>query len=113
MTTFWPALAATILFNVVAQVLLKFGADRPPISTIFPLSVVNWYTVAGAACFGAALVAYVFLLRRIPLIVAQSMLSLQFVAVVAVAAIVFGERLAPLNWAGIGLIAAGLFLLSR
>lgn len=106
-------IAGIIGFNVVAQLLLKSGAMRPGLGMGVPLSLINGHVVAGILCFVVSLGLYVSVLQRLPLILAQSVLSLQFVAIVLAAAVVLGERVAVVNWAGIVAIAVGLFLLSR
>jgi drug/metabolite transporter (DMT)-like permease len=105
--------AATIALNVTAQLLLKLGAARTGISSVYPLSLVNIYSLSAVACLVAALAWYILILQRLPLILAQSFLTLQFAATVLAAAIILGERVLPLQWSGITLIGAGLFLLSR
>jgi drug/metabolite transporter (DMT)-like permease len=105
--------AGTIGLNVAAQLLLKVGAARSNVSAALPLSLVNAHVLAGALCLIVALGFYVMVLQRLPLVLAQSLLSLQFVAVVLAATLVLGERVGPPQWAGMAAIAAGLFLLSR
>lgn len=100
-------------FNVTAQLLLKSGTGRPGFGAAFPFSHANIWIVGGILCFVVSLVLYVAVLHRVPLILAQSILSLQFVAIVLAAAMVLGERVAPVQWSGIAAIALGLFLLSR
>jgi drug/metabolite transporter (DMT)-like permease len=106
-------IAGIIGFNVIAQLLLKSGVMRPGFGVNLPFSLINGYVVAGILCFVVSLGLYVSVLQRLPLILAQSLLSLQFVAIVLAAAVVLGERVAVVNWAGIAAIALGLFLLSR
>lgn len=113
MTSIVSIFAATIVLNVTAQLLLKMGATRSGVSTIYPLSLVNLYSLAAVVCLVAALAWYILILQRLPLILAQSFLALQFAATVLAAAVVFGERVAPIQWGGITLIGAGLYLLSR
>jgi len=105
--------AGIIGFNVVAQLLLKFGAERPGFGMTLPLSLINSHVIAGALCFVVALGLYVSMLQRLPLILAQSILSMQFVAIVFAASVILGERIAAIHWAGVAAIAVGLLLLSR
>jgi drug/metabolite transporter (DMT)-like permease len=107
------ALVVTIGLNVVAQLLLKTGAMRPGLAEAMPLAIVNSYTVASLVCFIVALGLYALVLQRIPLIVAQSVLSLQFVSIILAAAVILGERVQGVQIVGIAFIAAGLFLVVR
>lgn len=107
------ALGATIALNVVAQLLLKTGAMRPGLTEAGPLSIVNIHTVASLVCFIVAVGFYASVLQRIPLIVAQSILSLQFVSIILAAAVILGERVQGVQILGIALIASGLFLVVR
>jgi drug/metabolite transporter (DMT)-like permease len=106
-------LIATIGLNVVAQLLLKTGAMRPGIGEAMPLSLINAYSVASLCCLVVAVGLYASALQRIPLIVAQSVVSLQFVSVILAAAVVLGERVHGLQVLGISLMATGLFLVVR
>jgi len=45
--------------------------------------------------------------------VAQSVISVQYITVILLAATLLGERIPPTQWGGMGLIAAGLFLCMR
>ena len=107
------ALAVTIALNVVAQLLLKTGAMRPGLADVMPLSIINVYTAASLLCFIVAVGFYASVLQRIPLIVAQSILSLQFVSIILAAAVILGERVQGMQIVGIAFIAAGLFLVVR
>jgi drug/metabolite transporter (DMT)-like permease len=113
MTNSLLLIAGIIGFNVVAQLLLKSGTGRPGFGAAFPLSLFNIWVIGGGLCFVVSLVLYIAVLHRLPLILAQSILSLQFVAIVLAAAVVLGERVATVHWTGIAAIAVGLFLLSR
>ena len=107
------ALAATVALNVVAQLLLKTGAMRPGLAETMPFSVINVYTVASVFCLIAAITFYASVLQRVPLILAQSFLSLQFVSIVLAAAVFLGERVQAVQVIGMVFIAAGLFLMAR
>jgi drug/metabolite transporter (DMT)-like permease len=51
-------------------------------------------------------------LKRTSLNLAQSIFALQFVLVIIAANVILGEAIGPQRWVGIGLIAAGLFVIS-
>lgn len=105
--------SVTIALNLVGQLLLKIGAGRPGIASLAPFSLVNYHTMGGALFFVAALGFYIVTLQRTSLIVAQSLFSLQFAAIVLGASLVLGERLTFSQGAGVALIALGVFLVVR
>ncbi len=106
------ALALVIAGNAAGNILLKYGAlaavERPAL-----FGFINWQTVVGIACFAFGILSYAWALKHVDLHVAQIALSLQYVAVIILASILLGEHVSPYQWAGIGLIAFGLFLCTR
>jgi len=102
---------AAIGFTVVANLVLKLGASSAGIAPIWPLSIVNFRVIAAAASFSMAFMFYTMLLRRMPLSIAQAILSLQFVFVVLAANVILNEEIGPARWAGIALMALGLGLI--
>ena len=70
--------------------------------------LINYRVVAGLSCFAIAVAIYVFILRRLPLNIAQSFMAAQFVAVILASALVLAESIGAFRWAGITLIAAGI-----
>lgn len=101
--------ATMITFTVIANLLMKAGAtaaSAPGVS--FLMTFLNWRTIAGLASFGVAGLLYAVILRWLPLNVAQSFAAAQFVAVILASLLVLGERIAPIQSAGILLIALGI-----
>lgn len=101
-----------IACTVAGNLLLKTGVGRPGIAAAWPLSLVNTYTVVGLVAFAVAVTGYAGLLRTLPLNVAQSIFSLQFVAVVLASSFVLGEPISPTRWLGIGMIATGVLVVA-
>lgn len=102
-----------IALTVCGNLLLKTGAAAALGSSQGLLRFLNGYVVAGIAAFAAAAAIYLIVLQWLPLNVAQSYLSAQYVAVVLAAALVLSEPIGQGQWIGIALIAAGLFLVGR
>jgi len=106
------ALALVIAGNAAGNIFLKLGASaaqqRPAL-----LGLLNWQTVTGIACFGFGILAYAWALKQIDLHVAQIVVSLQYVAVIMLAALLLDERISVNQWLGIALIAVGLFVCTR
>ena len=100
-------LASTVLANL----LMKIGADGPPEDRI--LGLLSPKTIAGLFFFGMAGLMYAFLLRLIPLNVAQSIMASQYLAVILAAALVLSEPIPPIRWVGILMIFIGIFVVTR
>lgn len=97
-------------FTIAANLLLKIAAGRTDLPALFGL--VNLYTVIGFCAFGCAGVVYAWLLKSLPLNVAQSFSAAQFVAVIIASALVLAEPISLLRWVGIGMISAGIFVVA-
>jgi small multidrug resistance pump len=109
MTLFYLALAVAILFGVVAQILLKSGADGYTLlaQLLAPQSVI------GLALYAVAAICYMYALRKIPVSVAFPSGSLSYVLVAGAAYWLFDEPLGCSKLAGVALICAGVFLVAR
>jgi drug/metabolite transporter (DMT)-like permease len=92
--------------------MLKTGVSRPGLGAEWPLSLINPHTLVGLVAFGLAVTGYAGLLRQLPLNVAQSVFSLQFVAVIVASAAILGEPISPTRWLGIALIVAGILVVA-
>jgi len=107
----FAALALVVLGNAAGNVLLKLGASASANRVIFGMFC--WQTLAGIACFGFGIIAYAWALKHIDLHVAQIVVSVQYITVIALASLLLGEQISPSQWSGIALIAAGLFVCLR
>ena len=107
----WLALALVIAGNAAGNLFLKLGANSQSSGGI-PAGFA-WQSLAGIACFALGVILYACALRQFALHAAQIIVSLQYVVVILLANRLLGEHIAPLQWFGIALIAAGLFFCSR
>lgn len=105
------ALAIAIAGNAAGNLLLKLGAAPNVDRVIFGL--VGWQTLAGIACFAVNVIFYAWALKQFDLHVAQIVVSLQYILVIALAAWLLGEHVTTNQWLGIALIATGLFVSTR
>lgn len=105
-------IVASMSCTVVGNLLLKTGVQQQGISTVWPLSLLNMRTFLGAITFSFAMIFYMMVLKRTALNLAQSIFALQFVLVIIAANVVLHEPIGMQRWMGIGLIAAGLFVIS-
>jgi len=103
---------ASMSCTVIGNLLLKTGVQQPGVAEIWPLSLLNARTVLGAVSFCFAMVFYMMVLKRTTLNLAQSIFALQFVLVIIAANVILNEPIGMQRWLGIGLIAAGLFVVS-
>lgn len=102
-TNFHMAFWSMLLFGA----LLAFGAEVAP-----PRTALGWASAMGngIAWIGAYL-AFLGATRLIGPSRATILSFMEPVAAILLAAALFGERLTGLQWAGVGLVAAGLFFL--
>lgn len=100
---------AMICCTVAANLLLKQGAMVPAAERVI-LGFLGWKSFAGLAMFGLGGLIYSWILRWLPLNVAQSFAAAQFVAVIAASSIVLAEPITSARWLGILLIALGILL---
>ena len=98
----------TILCTVCGNLLIKLGAADPGFSDVWPLSIINFRVISGALFFGLGLLFYTMLLKRMPLNIAQSIFSVQFIFA---SSFVLGETIGWVRWVGIALVACGLFII--
>ena len=104
-------LAVMISFTVAANLLLKQGAMVPAADRVF-FGIYGWKSIFGFIAFAGAGLIYAVVLRWLPLNVAQSIASIQFVAVILASAIILSESIPVVRWLGIALITAGVRLVS-
>jgi undecaprenyl phosphate-alpha-L-ara4N flippase subunit ArnE len=102
--------ALMIALTVTANIMMKIGASVPAVER--PIFGIAWQSCLGVSAFGGAAVIYAWILQWLPLNVAQSFTSLQFVAVILAATLILGEPISAARWVGIGLIAVGIVVVS-
>jgi drug/metabolite transporter (DMT)-like permease len=103
---------ASMTCTVVGNLLLKTGVQNAGVAAVWPLNLLNARTLLGALSFCCAMVFYMMVLKRTTLNLAQSIFALQFVLVIIAANVILNEPIGLQRWLGIGLIAAGLFVIS-
>ena len=105
----WLGFATMVFLTIAANLMLKVGASAPATERIV-LGVLSWKSVAGLTLFGCAGLLYAFVLRSVPLNLAQAFTAAQFVGVIFAAAFVLGEPISPARWVGIACICCGIAL---
>ena len=97
-------------FTVTANLILKVASEREGVAPFWPLSIVNLQVLLAAGAFAMAFLFYAMLLKRVPLSLAATLLSVQFVLVILAANVLLSEPVGTTRWFGIALVAAGLVL---
>jgi multidrug transporter EmrE-like cation transporter len=103
-------LTAMICCTVVANLLMKLGADDAPSPLL--VGLMSWRTVAGLFAFGCAGLFYAAFLRVLPLNVAQSYAAVQFIAVILASKFVLDEPILLGRWIGISMITIGIVVVA-
>jgi multidrug transporter EmrE-like cation transporter len=118
----WALILTGVGLNAAAQLTLKV-ATRPlaHFSDFSPATLGSAILIlskspqfwTGMVCYAASVCVWLAALSKAPVSTAYPMLSLGYVAVAAVSAIWLGESLSVPKVLGIGLICAGVILVSR
>ncbi len=118
----WLLLLSGVALNAAAQLLLKAATLRTGV-LVSDSGQVMWSAATellrshplwlGLMCYGISVLTWLGALSRVPVSIAYPMLSIGYVVNVAAAALLFGEAVSIAKLSGIGLIVAGVFILSR
>ena len=98
---------AMISCTVVANLLLKMGAVSGGSGGGIG-HLLNWRVALGLFSFGLAACFYILVLQWLPLNVAQSFASAQFIAVILASTLLLSEPIRSTQWVGIALITLGI-----
>lgn len=118
---YFVALVVALILNATANLLIKASAMNSDGGGVLAGGAVgaikalltNVPFLVGLICFGLNLVAYQFALQKMQISIAYPiMVTCGYVIIVVVAGMKMGERLAPVQWAGVVLILAGVWLVS-
>jgi multidrug transporter EmrE-like cation transporter len=105
-------LIACILSSATASIFLKVGASESGnIKNIFAL-VNNPMLLLGAAFYAISFVCYVYVLKQLPLSLAQPVITVGVSAIAAIVAVFFfREPMEIINWLGFILVCVGICFL--
>jgi drug/metabolite transporter (DMT)-like permease len=113
----WFVLAAGVLLNAGASILIKVSSMPPrklP-SLSIPVSawIGNWTLWVGVFTYGLAFLLYVYALSLFPATVAHPVITAGAIAIVAtVAGLALGEPLSILTIAGIIVVTGGVIMIA-
>lgn len=106
-------LTATVAAIAAGQVLFKMASLAWPAgSGLSGLMGLGWFWV-GLVVYGAATLAWLALLRTVPLSVAYPFFALAFFIVPLLSWWLLGETVGPRQWVGALLIGAGVWVSAR
>jgi drug/metabolite transporter (DMT)-like permease len=101
-----------LIFTVLGQILVKKGAlDLRGASA--SAYVLNPWVIFGFASAAVAAVSWLKALQHYRLNYAYPFMSLSFLAVAVLSALIFGEESRPHQWVGLGIVLLGLYIGSR
>lgn len=104
----WLYMLPVVAVNVCASLLLKLGAADRPAPLL--LDLLSWRSFFGLACFGVGGLAYAWLLRYVPLSVAQAVLASQYIFTVGGAWLILHESIDGVQLLGFLLVGLGIAL---
>lgn len=104
----WLYMLPVVAINVCANLLLKIGASEPASPLL--LHVLSLRSFCGLLCFGFGGVAYAWLLRFVPLGVAQAVLASQYIFTILGAWLLLKEHVDGVQLIGFLLVAIGIGL---
>lgn len=110
-------LVVAVCLLSASQVLQKLGAQR---SLEGARSLRTWLAalfspllLSAAVCLAAGFALWLYVLYRMDVTRAYPFLSFGMIVVVAISRLYLKERVAPLRWAGVVLIAIGIALVAQ
>ncbi len=119
---YFVALAAALLLNASANLMMKFGIERFKAAGVnlaegvWPMLVsllTNWVLMLGLACFATNVILYTYALKGLPISVAYPiMVTVGFAIIVVVAGMYLNEHPTPKQWVGVTLILIGVWLVA-
>lgn len=113
------ALIAALVLNATANLLIKAAARSMEgsggllaggLAPAARLVATNWLFILGVICFGLNLLAYLYSLQRLDISLAYPIMVSCGYAIIVVVARFMGERLAAVQWVGVGLMLVGVWL---
>ncbi|MBI4054033.1 MAG: EamA family transporter [Candidatus Doudnabacteria bacterium] len=110
-----------LIATVAAQILMKHGMNRlgeipltvQSVFQLVPKVISSPYLLLGLVCLGLGFLLWLVVLSRLKLSVAIPFASVNYVLILFFSWLVLKESISPLQILGVGLIAVGLFFVTR
>jgi len=117
MARWYALLGVALVFNAVANILMKAGMRTAPeglaVGSMVKHYLTSWQVMVGLLLFAINVIAYTQALKQLPLSVAYPiMTSLGFLIVVSASAYFFKETITWVQGIGFGLIVVGVILVA-
>jgi drug/metabolite transporter (DMT)-like permease len=112
-------LLASVLASSAGQFFLKLGAqklgkiDPSNFGTTLLQMAQAWPISVGLVCYACGVVAYILLLSQVSLSIASPAMTLSYVVGIMMGVLVFKETLSLNQYLAIGMILAGVILLTQ
>ena len=110
--TAFIVLLLSVVLNAGGQILFKAARLAYPEDSLVSIffHIETWL---GFILYGLSAVCWLWVLSRAQLSFAYPVLALSFPIVVALSAVLFGEYISALRWAGVAVIVLGVSLLAK
>jgi drug/metabolite transporter (DMT)-like permease len=102
----------SVALNATGQILFKTARVNHPDASMIEIFM-QIETIAGFVIYGLSFLCWLWVLSRAQLSFAYPILSLTFPIVVGLSALLFGEIITPMRWAGVMFIVIGVSLITR
>ena len=121
MARYLPLIVFGVMLNASAQLALKEGMRRigyfnfglENCGRILLAVAASPYILAGLACYVVSVAVWLLVLSRVEVSYAYPLLSIGYIVTAVVGHAFFHEALGPSRWAGILVICAGVWLITR
>ena len=116
----YVSLGISIILNALSMLLLKklslsehfLEAGIPEVATIVRV-VLHPLFISSVFLFAGGVVTWVYALSRIDLSIAYPTVSSSYVFIAVASYLMFGERIPPSRWVGMGIIILGIVVMYR
>ena len=117
----WIFVGLTLLGTVAGQLVLKYAVGRhgeipgalPAAAGFIGRTLTDPLVLLSLALAFAASLAWIAAVSRLSLSTAYPFMSLAFVGTALFSAVLLGESVSVMRWAGIGVVVAGLILVAK
>jgi len=114
----WIVALISIALSAVAQLLMKIGMTAVRAAAVeggggslLWQAALNPYVLGGLCAYGVSAILWLLVLSRVPLSLAYPLVSLAFIAVVVLSALVLHEPVSAMRIAAVALIVCGVVVL--
>ena len=108
---------SSIACSALAQIMLKLGMGKVVIESITLESLLhlffNPFILAGMTLYVTAMLIWLYVLKNVEVSYAYPFTALGFIMVMFISYFFLSEQVTLMRLAGIGLIVAGIFLISK